>query len=89
MAGEGDAERLVVLLEARVRDFEKNLQKASGTARRRFDEINRGASQSARKMETDLAASSARVTTILSGFGKGLVLGAAGGLALGALAELP
>ena len=31
MAGEGDAERLVVLLEARIRDFEKNMQKAGGT----------------------------------------------------------
>ena len=27
MAGEGDAERLVVLLEARIRDFEKNMAK--------------------------------------------------------------
>jgi hypothetical protein len=31
MAGEGDTERLVVLLEARLTDFERNMRKAAGT----------------------------------------------------------
>ena len=39
MAGEGDAERLVVLLEARIRDFDRNMARASTTSKRTFGEI--------------------------------------------------
>ncbi len=89
MAGEGDAERLVVLLEARIRDFERNMQKASGTAQRSFFEITAGSSRAARQIETDLSGASSRVAGIMGNFGKGLALGAAGAIGVTVLAEIP
>lgn len=85
MAGEGDAERLVVLLEARIRDFEKNMQKASKTARSQFDRINKDAERSAAKLETTFAGAAARLSAKGSKFGvdffKGFAAGAAGAIA--------
>ena len=47
-----ETEQLVVLLEARIKDFERNMAKASSTAQKEFGAIERRASQSARKMQT-------------------------------------
>lgn len=83
MAGEGDAERLVVLLEARIRDFERNLKKASGTAKRNYDEITAGSSRAGRTLSKTMADAAAKANSSLASFGKGFV----GGLAAGAVAE--
>ena len=102
MAGEGDTERLVVLLEARVRDFEKNMQKASGTADRSYDRMRRGSGSATRQMETDMVRSSNRINralattrTEIGAFSKAWSLGGAfagglaGGIIGGGLAQLP
>lgn len=66
MAGEGDAERLVVLLEARIRDFEKNMQKASGTAERNFNRMQQRSRSATRQMEQDMMRSTARINQALA-----------------------
>lgn len=66
MAGETDAERLIVLLEARIRDFEKNMQKASGTADRNYDRMRRGSKSATREMEADMARSTSRINHALA-----------------------
>ncbi|MGJ3264863.1 MAG: tape measure protein [Salinarimonas sp.] len=47
----GDAERLAVLLEARIREFERNMARAAGTANRRFGEIERRGQRAARNLQ--------------------------------------
>lgn len=87
MPGESDAERLVVLLEARIRDFERNMQKANRTAGREFGGM-RGASKGATAaMEADMVRSTSRINQLLSttstrigAFGKGVIGGFVGGL---------
>lgn len=66
MAGEGDAERLVVMLEARVRDFEKNMQKASGTATQSYGRMRRDSRSATRAMEADMTRSSTRINRALA-----------------------
>ncbi len=66
MAGEGDAERLVVMLEARIRDFEKNMAKASGTADRSYGRMRTGSRSATRQMETDMMRSTARINQALA-----------------------
>ena len=53
MAGEGDAERLVVLLEARIRDFEKNMAKASDTAGKNFKRTQDQSRKASKQVEDD------------------------------------
>lgn len=65
-------EQLVVALEARIRDFERNFQKASGTANRQFGQMERRAGQAARRMETSLRSSTANINRLLGGLGVGL-----------------
>lgn len=66
MAGEGDAERLIVLLEARVRDFERNMAKASGTATRQFSTMRQGSQRATRQMEADMVRSTGRINQALA-----------------------
>ena len=68
-------ERLVVLLEARIRDFERNLQRAS-----------RASGENWRKIEKDASSSAARLQNIYTGVGRGMsaAFGAAGIGGLGA-----
>jgi len=54
-------ERLVVSLEARIRDFERNFQRAQATASRSFTGIEQRAQQSARRVEQSMAASASRI----------------------------
>lgn len=61
-----DAERLVVLLEARIRDFERNMVKASGAADRSFDRMRRGSRSATAQMEADMVRSSARINQALA-----------------------
>lgn len=61
-----DSERLVVLLEARIRDFEKNMAKASGTADRNFTKMRRDSRSATRAMEADIVRSSSRINAALA-----------------------
>lgn len=56
-----DQERLVVALEARVRDFERNFQRASKTANDNFAGIERRAKQSGARMESAIGGSATRM----------------------------
>jgi tape measure domain-containing protein len=94
MAGEGDTERLIVLLEARIRDFEKNIQKASGTAEQGYGRIRKASRSATQQMEEDMVRSTNRINQLLAStstkigsYGKtfaGGVMGGAGA-ALGTL----
>lgn len=83
-----DTERLVVTLEARIRDFERNMQKASRTSGDQFTRIERRAKQAGDRMEKTMAASSSRVGSILKNFGIGLAGGIAGGLTVAGLNQI-
>ncbi|WAJ30949.1 hypothetical protein [Antarcticirhabdus aurantiaca] len=61
-----DTERLVVLLEARIRDFEKNMQKASGTAGREFGRMRRDAKTASAEMEADMMRSASRINQAMA-----------------------
>lgn len=66
MSNVSDDERLVVLLEARIRDFEKNMQKASGTAGREFGRMRQDARGATAQMEADMARSTSRMNQALA-----------------------
>lgn len=83
MALDGD-ERLIVSLEARVRDFERNFAKAKGTANRDFGAIEKRAKQSADRMEASLGSIGAKAGANL----KNLAASFAGGFAVGGIAEI-
>ena len=90
-----DSERLVVLLEARIRDFEKNMAKASGTADRSFGRMRRDSRSATRDMERDMIRSTNSINRALAGsatrigsFGKTLAGGFAAGIAAGGLAGI-
>ncbi|MBP1856863.1 hypothetical protein [Rhizobium herbae] len=78
-----DEERLVVSLEARIRDFEKNFQKAERTGTRTYQQLVAGSSRATRMMEQDAIRSSTRinqafatVSTRVGAFGKAFGIGA-------------
>ena len=73
-------EQLVVTLEARIRDFERNLAKASGTASKEFGAIERRAQQSARKMEGVFGNVGNAVKTSIGGLSGGFLAGGLAGL---------
>ncbi|MGV8831259.1 MAG: hypothetical protein ACOH2N_04715 [Devosia sp.] len=88
MAGEGDSERLVVLLEARIKDFEKNMAKASGTATKNYSGIRRSSKTATGAMEADMMRSTSSInralaatSTRVGGFGKSMAMGFAAPLA--------
>lgn len=91
----GDAERLVVLLEARIRDFEKNMAKASGTATKSYGGMRRDSKTATQQMEADMNRTSgsinralAATSTKIGTFGKSLIAGFAGGLVAGGVAGM-
>ena len=93
MAGEGDVERLVVMLEARIRDFEKNMAKASGTATQNYDRMRGNSRKATQQMETDMARSTGRINQALAltsskigTLGKTALTGLTGGLLAGGVA---
>lgn len=95
MAGEADAERLVVLLEARIRDFEKNMQKASGTAERSYGKMRRDSRSATVQMEQDMIRSTSRINQALAAaslkigaYGKAFVGGLVAGGAVAAVSRL-
>lgn len=62
----GDEERLIVLLEARIRDFEKNMQKASGTADKSYGRMRKDSKSATRQMEADMVRSTNRINQALA-----------------------
>lgn len=80
-----DKEQLLVELEARVRDFERGMQKAAGTADKQFGRINRSAKQSALTMQQTMQGAVTRVNGVLSKLG---IAGLAGGGVAGMVAAV-
>src|SRR5689334_11693834 len=77
-----EEERLIVLLEAKIDQFEKNLARANSTANRSFSQIEQRAKKSADNIGAQLAKAGQSVAGM---FGSNL-LGAAGFTGLGATA---
>ncbi|MBB3289911.1 MULTISPECIES: tape measure protein [unclassified Rhizobium] len=61
-----DTERLVVLLEARLRDFEKNMQKGAATGTRTYQQLTDGSARATRQMEADMARATARINQAMA-----------------------
>lgn len=61
-----DDEKLVVALEARVRDFERNLQKAERLGTRTYQQLTSGSSRATRQMEQDMVRSTNRINQALA-----------------------
>jgi hypothetical protein len=77
-----ETEQLVVALEARIRDFERNFQKAGKTANDSFGKIEKRAKLSGDRLESTMSAATARIGGVFKSFGAGLLGGiAAGGIA--------
>ena len=65
---EGSAdERLVVMLEARIKDFEKRMAQAERSGTKTYQGLQRGSKTMTTQMEQDLARSGARLNSILAG----------------------
>ncbi|MDI4664528.1 hypothetical protein K9U40_09345 [Xanthobacter autotrophicus] len=76
----GEDERLVVALEARVRDFEKNFERAQKTANAKFTAIDKRAEASAANLKAAFSGAGASITSVFSTLGgAGIIAG--GGLA--------
>jgi hypothetical protein len=88
-----DEERLVVLLEARIRDLEKNMAKASGVTAKTYREMSLGSKRATKNMEQDMVRSTTRInqalaqtSTKIGAFGKAAIGGFIGGLVAGGIA---
>lgn len=87
-----DTERLVVSMEARIRDFERNMQKAERTGTRSFQQLRGGSQRATRQMEADMVRSTTRINEAMAttslrigAFGKAFVGGLVVGASVGAL----
>jgi len=87
-----DDERLIVALEARIRDFERNMAKAGRTADQRFSGIERRAKLSGDRLQGSLSQAAMRVNTsmkaMMAGFAGGVIGGAATGLFAGITSDI-
>lgn len=90
-----DEERLLVLVEARIRDLEKNMAKASYTADKNFDRMRRSSRSATRGMERDMQRSTsamnkalASTTAQIGTFGKAFAGGIVGGLTIAGLTAM-
>lgn len=86
-------ERLVVLLEARIAEFEKRMNQAERRGTRTYSGLQRSSRSATRQMEADMVAATNRVNAALAtttarigAFSKAFVAGLAGGLIAGAFA---
>lgn len=62
-------EQLVVQLEARIRDFERNMNRAGRTARTQFSRIERRGAQASRNLQAQFEGSAAGINSALSEIG--------------------
>ena len=88
MSNVNDSERLIVLVEARITDLERNMRKASTTTGREFGKIRRDSRSATQAMERDFVRSTSRINNALAStsarigaFGTGAVAGLATRLA--------
>ena len=61
-----DEERLIVALEARIRDFEKNMQRAEQRGTRSYQSLQRGSRGATAAMERDMVRSTTRINQALA-----------------------
>lgn len=64
-----DEEKLVILLEARITDLERNMAKASGTTGRRFREMSLSSKKATGEMEKDAIRSTTRINQAMATVG--------------------
>ena len=90
-----DEERLVVLLEARIRDLERNMAKASGVTAKTYREMSLNSRKATDNMERDMIRSTTRInqalaamSTKIGAYGKAMVGGFVGGIAAGGIASV-
>lgn len=83
-----DEERLVIMLEARIKDLERNMAKASGTTEREFRKMSMSSKRATDQMEKDAIRSSTRINqamatvgTKIGAVGKAFGAGLLGGIA--------
>ncbi|MHA6692036.1 hypothetical protein [Devosia sp. A449] len=79
-----DTDRLVVQLEARVRDFEKNFSRATRTSDRDFGKIENRAKKAADRVEHEFTSLSGKTM----GIGKNMALGLVAGFTAGGLTAI-
>lgn len=89
---DGADERLVVMLEARISEFEKRMAKAERTGTGSYNRLRRGSSSATRQMEADMVRSTSRINQALAStssqvgsFAKSFAVGFAGGIVATAL----
>jgi septum formation inhibitor MinC len=87
-----DEERLVVSIEARITDIERNMRKANRTTTESFQGMRRSSRSATQQMEQDMVRSTTRInqalaqtSTRIGAFGKAFIGGLAVGAAVGAL----
>lgn len=90
-----DEERLVIMLEARIKDLERNMAKASGTTEREFRKMSMSSKRATDQMEKDAIRSTTRinqafaqVSTKIGAMGKAFAGGLVGGLIGGGVAGI-
>lgn len=88
----GADERLVVMLEARISEFEKRMAKAEGTGTRTYQKLRRSSQGATQQMEADMNRASGRIGQAVSSitgqigtFGKAFVGGFVAGVTMEAL----
>lgn len=64
-----DEERLVILLEARIKDLERNMAKASGTTEREFRKMSQSSKSATKQMEQDAIRSTTRINQAMATVG--------------------
>ncbi|MGB5903491.1 MAG: tape measure protein [Xanthobacteraceae bacterium] len=87
-------ERLVVMLEARITDFEKRMKQAERTGTRSYTQLAAGSSRATRNMERDMLRSTATInrslaqtSTQIGSFAKAFAVGIAGSAAFKAFSS--
>jgi tape measure domain-containing protein len=83
-----DQERLLVALEARIRDFERNMNKAAGIGDKSFSRIENRAKVSASRVQSSFAKVGLGVNKAFGNFGAGLLGGIAAGFSADKLKDL-
>jgi hypothetical protein len=83
-----DQERLVVALEARIRDFERNMVRAKRTAVGEFDLIEGRAKLAGDRLESTMAKAAGRMGAAMKGLGAGILGGLAAGGVIGIVSSL-
>ncbi len=73
-----DTDKLVVELEARIRDFEKGMQRSANTADKQFSKMQRSAKKAAAGLESTMKQAATRVNGALGAIGLGGIVGGAG-----------